>query len=43
MDERENGVDVALHRALTHGSLVEVVRHHDDLGPAEGVGALLRY
>ena len=43
MDERENGVDVALHRALSHGSRVEVVRHHDDLGPAEGIGALLRY
>jgi peptide subunit release factor 1 (eRF1) len=43
MDDRENGVDVALHRALSHGSHVEVVRHHDDLGPAEGIGALLRY
>jgi peptide chain release factor subunit 1 len=43
MDERENGVDVAVHRALAHGSRVEVVHHHDDLGPAEGIGALLRY
>ncbi len=43
MDDRENGVDVALHRALSHGSRVAVVRHHDDLGPAEGIGALLRY
>jgi peptide subunit release factor 1 (eRF1) len=43
MDERENGVDVAVHRALAHGGRVQVVRHHDDLGPAEGVGALLRF
>lgn len=43
LDERENGVDVAVHRALSHGSTVHVVRHHDDLGPAEGIGALLRY
>jgi peptide subunit release factor 1 (eRF1) len=43
MDERENGVEVAVHRALTHGSVVQIVRHHDDLGPAEGLGALLRY
>ena len=43
LDERENGVDVAVHRALAHGSRVEVIRHHDDLGPGEGIGALLRY
>jgi peptide subunit release factor 1 (eRF1) len=43
MDERENGVEVAVHQALVHGSRVHVVRHHDDLGPAEGIGALLRY
>jgi peptide subunit release factor 1 (eRF1) len=43
LDEREHGVDVAVHQALAHGSRVQVVRHHDDLGPAEGIGALLRY
>jgi len=43
LDERDNGVDAAVHRALAHGSRVHVVRHHDDLGPAEGIGALLRY
>jgi peptide subunit release factor 1 (eRF1) len=43
MEERENGLDVAVHRALAHGSRVQAVRHHDDLGPAEGIGALLRF
>ena len=43
LDERESGIDVAVHGALAHGSRVQVVRHHDDLGPAEGIGALLRY
>jgi hypothetical protein len=43
MDERANGLDGAVPRALAPGSRVQVVRHHDDLGPAEGIGALLRY
>jgi hypothetical protein len=42
MDERENGLDVAVHRTLAHGGTVRPVRHHADLGPAEGIGALLR-
>ena len=29
--------------ALAHGSRVHLVRHHDDLGPADGIGALLRF
>ncbi|MGE5689882.1 MAG: Vms1/Ankzf1 family peptidyl-tRNA hydrolase [Pseudomonadota bacterium] len=43
MDERAHGLDVAVHRALIHGGVVQAVRHHDDLGPAEGIGALLRF
>ncbi|HSL65782.1 MAG TPA: Vms1/Ankzf1 family peptidyl-tRNA hydrolase [Gaiellaceae bacterium] len=43
MDERENGLDVAVHRTLAHGGTVRPVRHHADLGPAEGIGALLRF
>ncbi len=43
MDEREHGLDVAVHRTLAHGGTVQAVRHHDDLGPVEGVGALLRF
>jgi peptide chain release factor subunit 1 len=43
MEERDHGVDVAVHRALAHGGTVQSVRHHDDLGPAEGIGALLRF
>jgi peptide chain release factor subunit 1 len=42
-DEREHGLDVAVHRTLAHGGTVQAVRHHDDLGPAGGVGALLRF
>jgi peptide chain release factor subunit 1 len=37
------GVDVAVHLTLKHGGTVRVLRHVQDLGPTEGIGALLRF
>ena len=37
------GLDLAVHQTLAHGGAVWAIRHHDDLGPVEGIGALLRY
>jgi peptide subunit release factor 1 (eRF1) len=37
------GVDLAVHQTLAHGGAVWAIRHHDDLAPVEGIGALLRY
>jgi peptide chain release factor subunit 1 len=39
----DTGLDLALHQTLAHGGGVLAIRHHDDLGPVEGIGALLRY
>jgi hypothetical protein len=44
MEPREDGVDVAVHRTLAHGGFVRALtseRH--ELGPVEGIAALLRY
>ena len=43
MERREDGVDVAVHQTLAHGGTVWAVRHHDDLEPVQGIGALLRF
>ena len=43
MEEREDGLDLAVHQTLAHGGTVWAVRHVQDLGPVEGIGALLRY
>jgi peptide chain release factor subunit 1 len=43
MVSRENGVDLAVHRTLTHGGTVHVFRDRQDLEPVGGVGALLRF
>jgi Bacterial archaeo-eukaryotic release factor family 10 len=43
MEESDVGLDLAVHQTLSHGGTVWAVRNHDDLEPAEGVGALLRY
>ena len=43
MEQRADGVDVAVHQALAHGGSVWAVRHSPDLGPAEGIAALLRF
>ena len=37
------GLDLAVHQTLAHGGTVWAIRHHDDLRPVEGIGALLRY
>ena len=42
--ERVNtGLDLAVHQTLAHGGAVWAIRHHSDLAPVEGIGALLRY
>ena len=43
LEERENGLDLAVHQTLAHGGELVAVGHHDDLEPAEGIGALLRF
>jgi peptide subunit release factor 1 (eRF1) len=43
MEPYDHGVDLAVHQTLAHGGVVQAVRHHDDLGPVEGIGAILRY
>jgi peptide chain release factor subunit 1 len=43
MVNRENGVDLAVHRTLAHGGTVHVLRDRQDLQPVGGVGALLRF
>jgi peptide chain release factor subunit 1 len=44
MEPREDGVDVALHRTLAHGGSVRALaRDRPELGPVEGIAALLRY
>jgi peptide chain release factor subunit 1 len=37
------GLDLAVHQTLAHGGAVWAIRHHDDLAPVEGIGAVLRY
>jgi peptide subunit release factor 1 (eRF1) len=43
MEEVDGGLDVAVHQTLAHGGAVWAIRHHDDLLPVEGIGALLRF
>ncbi len=43
LEHVDAGLDLAVHQTLAHGGTVWAIRHHDDLGPAEGIGALLRY
>ena len=43
MEEREDGLNLAVHQTLAHGGSVLALRHHQDLEPVEGIGALLRY
>jgi peptide chain release factor subunit 1 len=43
MEERENGLDVAVHQTLGHGGRAWALTHRRDLEPVEGIGALLRY
>jgi len=44
MEPREDGVDVAVRRTLAHGGSVRALaRERRELGPVEGIAALLRY
>jgi len=43
MEVSANGLDLAVHQTLVHGGRVWAVRDRQDLGPVEGIGALLRY
>ena len=43
MERKPDGLDLAVHQTLAHGGAVRVTEASDDLGPAEGIGALLRY
>jgi peptide chain release factor subunit 1 len=39
----DGGLDLAVHQTLAHGGALWAVRHHEDLAPVGGIGALLRY
>ena len=43
MEASGDGLDLAVHQTLLHGGRVWAVRHSEELGPVEGIGALLRY
>jgi len=44
MEPREDGIDLALRRTLAHGGFVRALaRERLELGPVEGIAALLRY
>jgi hypothetical protein len=43
MEERDDGLDLAVHQTLANGGTVLALRHQHDLEPVEGIGALLRF
>jgi hypothetical protein len=43
MERSDDGLDLAVHETLRHGGKAWAVRHHQDLEPVEGIGALLRF
>jgi peptide chain release factor subunit 1 len=43
LEETDAGLDLAVHQTLAHGGAVWAIRHHNDLAPVEGIGALLRF
>jgi peptide chain release factor subunit 1 len=43
MEERDDGIDLAVHQVLVHGGQVLALRHRQDLEPVGGIGALLRF
>jgi peptide chain release factor subunit 1 len=43
MEQRDDGLNLAVLQTLAHGGSVLALRHHQDLEPVEGIGALLRY
>jgi peptide chain release factor subunit 1 len=42
-DRRDDGLDLTVHQTVAQGGTVWAVTAHQGLGPAEGIGALLRY
>lgn len=43
LEQKDDGLDLALHKTLAHGGTVHVVRDRRDLDPVGGVAALLRF
>jgi peptide chain release factor subunit 1 len=43
MEQRSEGLDLAVHQVLAHGGQVLALRHRRDLDPVGGIGALLRF
>jgi len=43
LEPHDAGLDLAVHQTLAHGGAIWAIRHHEDLAPVEGIGALLRY
>jgi peptide subunit release factor 1 (eRF1) len=43
LEQREDIVETAMESALGQSAAVVLVRHHDDLGPLGGIGAVLRF
>jgi peptide chain release factor subunit 1 len=43
MEQRAEGLDIAVHRTLVHGGTAFPVRTSPELGPVEGIAALLRF
>lgn len=43
LEERGEGLDLAVHHTLSHGGTIVPVTSGPDLDPVEGIGALLRY
>ena len=43
LEHVENVIEHAVEKAIEQSAKVIKVRHHDDLGPLGGIGAVLRY
>jgi peptide chain release factor subunit 1 len=43
LEPTDAGLDLAVHQTLANGGAVWAIRHHQDLAPVEGIGALLRF
>ena len=43
MEQRDDGLDLAVHQTLAHGGTVLALTQRQDLQPVEGIGALLRF
>jgi peptide chain release factor subunit 1 len=43
MEQRDEGLDLAVHQVLAHGGQVLALRRRSELEPVGGIGAILRY